>query len=54
MKDGRLLVSLTKVSLYEAVCVNVCHANTSFSYVYWTGRQCGKGIKERLKNEQYV
>ena len=51
MKDGRLLVSLADVSLLEAVCVKACHTNTSFFYVYWTARQCGKGIRERLNNE---
>ena len=48
--DG-LLVSLTDIFLFKAVCVNTCHTNTSFFYVYWTGRQCGKGIRERLSNE---
>ena len=51
MKDGRLLVSLTEISLFEAVCVNNCHKNTSFFYVNWTGRQCQKGIRKRLNKE---
>ena len=54
MKDGRLLVSLTDVSLFETVCINTCHTNASFFDVYWTGRQCGKGMRERFNNEQCV
>ena len=35
---GQLWVSLTDVSLFEAVSVNTCHTSTSFFYVYWIGR----------------
>ena len=46
IRDGRVIVSLTDISLFEAVCVNTSHANTSLFYVYWTRRKCGKVLEK--------